>query len=115
MRRDWELVREILIAVASGGCVSLIESSLPSKRKEQLEHVRLLLDAGYIFKSRSGGLLLTWNGHELLDAIREDGVWDKLKELVQAAGVGMTTDIVVTLAKCVTQGKISLASQMPPA
>lgn len=76
--------------------------------------MRLLLEAGYIFKNRSD-LLLTWSGHELLDAIREDGVWDKLNELAQVAGVGMTTDVVITLAKCVTQGKISLASQMPPA
>jgi predicted transcriptional regulator len=46
---------------------------------------------------------LTWNGHEFLDAIRNDTVWNKLKQTIQEKGGSIPftvmQDLSLSLAK----------------
>jgi hypothetical protein len=41
---------------------------------------------------------LTWEGHELLDAIKNDTVWNKTKDTFISKGLSMTFDLVKTMA-----------------
>jgi hypothetical protein len=42
---------------------------------------------------------LTWEGHEFLDAIRSDTVWQKTKKAFSEQGVSMTFELVAHVAK----------------
>ena len=42
---------------------------------------------------------LTWDGHEFLDAIRNDTVWARTKKVFLDKGVEMTFDLVKAIAK----------------
>ncbi|MGP9592975.1 DUF2513 domain-containing protein [Halomonas sp. AOP42-C2-25] len=91
MKRDWELVRKILVQVEE------LDSSEKSLKPSDFEghlsgvvsyHMSILKDAGLIqatcFQPLSGELSctatgLTWDGHEFLDKIRSDTTWGKIK------------------------------------
>lgn len=42
---------------------------------------------------------LAWEGHEFLDAVRNDTVWTKTKKVFTEKGVDMSFDLVKTVAK----------------
>jgi len=41
---------------------------------------------------------LTWNGHEFLDAVRSDTVWQNTKKTILSKGGSMTFDLVKSVA-----------------
>jgi len=94
MKRDMDLVREILLyaeqhATPSNPCSVKIEGH---SEEEVSYHLRLMRDAGLIDARTPGGSIwavlgLTWAGHELLDAARDDSRWSKAKKtLADKAG-----------------------------
>ncbi len=112
MKRDFELVREVLLAVeASDNTQGLIDLTLPGHDDKAVSyHVKLLAEAGLIeandlstmhgfeWKPRS----LTWAGHEFLDAARNDTVWNKAMTKLkgQAATVPFEVLKAVVLQTC---------------
>jgi hypothetical protein len=42
---------------------------------------------------------LTWEGHEFLDGIRSNSVWERTKKSFREKGVEMTFDLVKVVAK----------------
>ena len=90
MKRDMDLIREILQAIEARpdeGDVLQISGRTP---KEVNYHIALLKDAGFVEATVDGDLSdafsfayvsrLTWQGHEFLDAARDDTIWHKAKE-----------------------------------
>ncbi len=80
MKRDWDLVREILLKVESDTTDNevLTPSSFPDEKKREVAyHVELLVEAdlidGRVIKTMHSGpaefivMRLTWSGHEFLD------------------------------------------------
>lgn len=77
--------------------------------------MRLLDEAGYVegrFRSSSTSdgaihaavvLRMTNAGHELLDTIRSDTVWTKIKHQSKSRGLELTFDLVMTLGKKVME------------
>lgn len=111
MKRDWDTIREILTRLeevtAEEGCLRL--SSFPVDRAADISyHLELLLEAGLVkgeMLGEFGGgpddfivLRLTWQGHEFLDAIRSDTVWQKTKKSFVSGGLSMTFDLVKSVA-----------------
>ena len=114
MRRDMDLVRQILLAIEaesfarSGGRVAVEGHAA----QEMAYHVRLLNEAGLIRAvdvSPFNGpedwipLSLTWEGHEFLDACREPGRWEKAKAVIKekagAVGFEVLKALLVGLAR----------------
>lgn len=111
MKRDWDIIREILIRLEESdiekGCLRL--SSFPQKRAHEISyHVELLIEAGLVHGKVSKTLgpgpydfmaiRLTWSGHEFLDAIRSDTIWQKTKSSFLSKGLSMTFDLVKSVA-----------------
>ncbi len=106
MRRDMDVVRDILLAVRDAtGPVSLI----PEMPKETFAaHAQLLEEAGFVMAAlRPEGkrlasdaviFRLTWSGHDFLDAVRDPAIWTQTKNGAEAAG-GFTVDLLKDLAK----------------
>jgi hypothetical protein len=104
MKRDWDVVRQVLSEIESGDRRQLRYSD--SVDPIATEHAFLLLDAGYITAIDATtldgrGLInpeLTWEGHDLLDTIRSKSVWERVKQLAKEKGVELTLDSVKLLA-----------------
>lgn len=111
MKRDWETIREILARVedSCGNGRLLKTTDFPTDRIWEISyHIELLFDAGLIsanmHRPSDGGApsfhvsRLTWDGHEFLDAIRSDTVWQKTKKSFVSGGISMTFDLVKSVA-----------------
>lgn len=109
MKLDKNLFREILLLMEQKPDISSTaeiplplekvelserDTALPPEEKKRRQeqicwfHIRLLLEEGYIkgvlSEERTGVVFvehLTWKGHELLDVIRDDTLWKKIKTL----------------------------------
>jgi hypothetical protein len=107
MKRDLELVRKILLAAEdrttdTGWLILEIEGHTP---EEISYHVRLLHEAGLLqaenLTDATGALWapkrLTWEGHEFLDAARNDTVWNKTKDVVRDKGGSVPFEVLKEL------------------
>ena len=113
MKRDWEAIRNILIAVEDMGPNQYLTLH-DFVDSEEFPHAAIAYNAELL---RSAGLVeghnvstlgpeqndfsitsLTWEGHELFDAIRTDTIWNKTKESFVKAGASMTFELVKSVA-----------------
>lgn len=110
MKRDWELVRKILVGIEEldSSERTLEPSALGAYSAGMVSyHISILKDAGLIeaicSKPLSGELectatALTWNGHEFLDKIRSDTTWTNIKSLAKSKGFDLSIDVIKTVA-----------------
>jgi hypothetical protein len=109
MKRDMDLARRILeeieVAPFDGGEAEL---DLPDASEEAIQyHLLLLTEAGLIDTidaSTMGGphfipRRLTWNGHEFLEASRDDTLWQRAKSTVQNKTGGLAFDVLLAVLK----------------
>jgi hypothetical protein len=113
MKRDWELVREILIAVESidNHRHVVSEGDLPAYDGQVVsDHIYLLQQAGLVTGTCRSPLgsprscearELTWAGHEFLDNVRSQTVWKKTRSLLQEKGLDLTFDTIKAAAGAV--------------
>jgi Hypothetical protein (DUF2513) len=118
MKRDMDLIRELLLKIENGQTsfiltsdtaaalsLSPAEGGMTAEAAAKLEeHLILLEQAGFI-EIMSGSLSghyaikrLAWEGHDFLDSIRDPKIWEKTKKGVEGAG-GFTVDLLKDLAK----------------
>lgn len=89
MKRDMDLIRDLLLAIEASPKPELPEPPELDGRSADvvMYHVRMLREAGLIDAldtSDMGGefyqeLSLNWHGHEFLDDIRDPEIWSKTK------------------------------------
>ena len=120
MKRDMELIRELLLAIEDEETNVTVPAStlrLKNNRDEQeiFYSLQLMTDAGFLeaemVKSMQGihDVLIrrmTWEGHEFLDNARNESIWKAAKEIVTQKGVsienvgfGVLTQILASVAK----------------
>jgi hypothetical protein len=98
MQRDMDLVRKIMLEVQSRGDVFPRTVKIDDVDDEMLgRHVEMLFDAGFLDGSKMQSVSrsyhivlvtdLSWEGHDFIDAISKDGVWQKLKETFSPAEI----------------------------
>lgn len=112
MKRNWETIRELLNKVEEctlpTDAVKLSDFS-QDRHAEISYHMALLIEAGLVNGQMLGTLgpsvkeffarRLTWEGHEFIDAIRSDTVWQKTKKIFIEQGISMTFELVKSVAK----------------
>lgn len=113
MKRDMDLVRDLLLKIAEAEKPPKLSELVPGRKEGTAEyklatyHIEMLVrDAGLVrgapYHTSSGdewhSLQLTWPGNDYLENIRDPTVWDKTKEGVKKLG-GASWDIVIDLAK----------------
>ena len=127
MRRDWELVRTILFGVEGLDDISAVyvpddlpaalQRATPEEDKARFfkhyEHVALLVEAGLIEGTNGGTYVLdgsrkrfevirpirlTWQGHEFLDSIRSDQVWNQIQAKTVDKGGALSFEVIKELA-----------------
>ena len=121
MKRDMELIRAIMLAVESheDGFAPQNLQIADYSEDEIGYHCYLIGNAGLAdvvdttHLGSSGPTAdiarLTWQGHEFLDAARDDTIWNRTKERVAAAGKSfLTIPVSVLTALLVDEGKRQL-------
>lgn len=115
MKRDPELMREILLALEAKPDTSSLLHPRELKGWDEeavVYELKLLKDAGYIDarlveRSEGGifclGRLLTVTGHELLDKIRTDTQWSRTRELLRKQGLAVCVETVKAAATVVLE------------
>ena len=121
MKRNLDLLREILLAVEDHEPerISTLQSISPKdfsgSEAQNFYHINMLVDAGFIKLAGKPTLAgdyavhgMTMTGHDFLDAIREQSVWNHTKKRVEEIG-SWTLDIVLGVAKEEIKRRLGLA------
>ena len=105
MKRDMDLIREILLQVEARPTATSIDLvEVPGHEQETISyHVKLLHDAGYLeaYDLRTMGpdgfkyapSALTDAGHDFLDAAKNDTIWSKAKAKLEEVGGAAPLDV----------------------
>jgi hypothetical protein len=119
MKRDMDLIREILMSIAAypNSTPYLLELVFPGHSKDQVSyHCRLLLDAGLIdahcYAANKGPddwviKGLTWAGHEFLEASRDNTRWNKAKKIIAEKTGSLSFEILKSILMDLMKGAIS--------
>jgi hypothetical protein len=119
MERDMDLLRKILLDVEKqpNPVVETISPDLSSSIDETklAYHVHLLGEAGLLTVWRIGSKgpawamprTLTWQGHEFIDAMRDDTIWNKAKSGALKAG-GWTLHTLLSFGVAELRVKLGL-------
>lgn len=119
MKRDMELVRKILFAIEKQYVDTAINNlKIEGYSTEEIAyHCKILYEAeliseyearyadGRIFRYFVGPL--TWEGHDYLDKIRSDTVWNKTKETIKNKGLPMIIDVIKEIASAIIGSMIT--------
>ncbi|MCM1223723.1 MAG: DUF2513 domain-containing protein [Lachnospiraceae bacterium] len=111
MKRDWNLIETILTKVEKGHLLSWVGNEEYKKHSvvedDLLGHIEILLDAGLLkngIVKRGGdgeicqydlrGIYISMQGHDILDALRDKPVWDRIKSKAQKAAVSISWEFI---------------------
>lgn len=122
MKRDWNIIRDILLAIEDSpkAQVFLTAEALSQHDEQAVAYNMLLLvDGGYaqgrfIHSSLGDGhiaaatlIRLTNAGHDLLQAVRQQSVWDKIKAKFAENSLDMSAELVIKVGKTIMESMLS--------
>jgi Hypothetical protein (DUF2513) len=114
MTRNWTIIREILLCLEAAPTPTTYLNArdlTDFPEQEVAYNMRLLLEAdcinAKIKESSTGNNLialaqatrLTNLGHDLLDTIRNETVWNKIQDTFKSNGIDMTIDLVLSVGR----------------
>ena len=105
MKRDDDFIRQLLLECEQSDDIHLVARLLLNPSDDELKryhHIQLLCDAGYFIPVGKHVYRMTNQGHDYLEAIKNETVWAKTKDEVTKLGgatLDMIKDIAVTLLK----------------
>ena len=115
MKRNDDLIRELLLKYEeSDDWLLMMPGDTMSASKEARQegyHVLLLSDEGFVAGVGKGTFRLTAQGHDYLNAIRSETVWNKTKEGAEKVGgvtLGIMKDIAVAYLKQEASQKLGI-------
>jgi Hypothetical protein (DUF2513) len=99
MKRDLDLIRDILLAVENWNHpepIFLEGMACEGKDKQEIGYqIDLLNDVKY---ETAAILRMTMAGHEYLDSVRSPEVWKKTKSTLEKVGGGAALDVIKEIA-----------------
>ncbi len=115
MKRDMDLVRQLLLQIEQNGSPAL--SNVPSMEgfdnDDVVHHVTLLRQAGLVKAIDASSfdgvdylqIEMTWQGHEFLDDVRDPEIWKKTKEGAGKVG-SLSLGVLADIAKAAVAAKM---------
>ena len=119
MKRDPELIRDILLRIreeSEGLLMGYDEFEDLGSQPEVAYHIQLIRDAEWVKTgTKMGGerpfhppMRLTHKGHEFLDAVENDTVWEKGRQALQERSVSAGLEVLQSLLKSYAEKKLDL-------
>ena len=121
MKRDMNLVREILVWAENQEHGSMNKNpEIPEYTEEEIAyHIYLMNKAGLVkavettsFGDKSPNAILlevTWDGHEFLNAAKDDTIWEKAKTTLFKTSTSLTFDLLLEWLKAEGRQKLGLS------
>jgi hypothetical protein len=115
MTRDDEFIRTLLFEIEALDYPYVIVSKTLSPPPETVKrnyHIELLCDAGLMTFSGGHSYRLSNQGHDYIEAIKNDTIWSKTKEGARQVGgvtLGMMKDIALAYLRKEAAEKLGLA------
>ncbi|ORE90523.1 hypothetical protein ATO13_22496 [Stappia sp. 22II-S9-Z10] len=116
MKRDMDLIREILLHVEASETLHMTAFQLPGHGDEAVtEHAILCIEKGLlegrpILTMNSREVLvgrLTWEGHDFLAAIRDETVWTRLKSSISQPLTSLPFDVIKSVGASLVQQMVA--------
>lgn len=110
MIRDDDYLREVLLEwEAEGEWLIAVPNHLGGSEEDRkyLGHVMLAVDAGLVAPVGKDTYRLTAQGHDYLDALRDEGIWSRTKQTVAETGGNATLSILQQIGLALLRKKIS--------
>lgn len=114
MKRDMDLIRRLLFRLENEppGYVRINDTI-------EAAHIVMMGDAGFVkitavHRTDSNGTVaamvegLTWSGHDLADAMRDDTIWKKAQDTILKPVGGVAFDVLLQWLKFKMQEKLGL-------
>ena len=105
MKRDMDLIRKFLLEIEEkcDGSGRVVNPPVEGYSSESvLYHQKLLYQAGYLDATPLGyGYVirkLSWEGHDFLDSIRSESIWDGVKKHLAKVGGSTAIETIKRLA-----------------
>ena len=119
MKRDWDLIRQILLTVEAANADERIsDNDIDGCTPEHFHHNAILLtEAGFvhamILQNLETTLIesLTWEGHEFLDSIRDDATWDKIKMVAKEKSISLSFAAIKAIEQHFFNAKFHLKAE----
>ncbi len=119
MKRDMDLIREILLQVEQSTDVSRLEIEVGDIDKIVIGyHQHIIIDAGLaegVDQTNLGDTnpqakiaSLTWKGHEFLDAARDPSTWENAKDRAGKVG-GVSLQVMTSILTELIKEKLGLS------
>ena len=109
MRRDFDLIRTILLGVEEDGAKAFSRAEEPTLYYQAM----LLHEAGYVRAvTDDQGITvfrLTRSGHDFLDSVRDDSIWNSTKDRVRKVSGSASLEVVKAVAESITKAMLGLS------
>lgn len=123
MKRNWNIVREIMLEVEDqpAGMETFVDKMNVVQHYDRADvqhHANLLIEAGLLkgkaMPTIGGGLVvilqgLTWEGHDWLASIHSKTIFEKTLDFAKTKGVDLTLDMLKALAVKLTAAHLGLS------
>lgn len=125
MKRDWDVIRLLLTKLEDlppASSLTLADFKVQGTDYAYVisYHMKMLIDGGYVEGQLSHELStapkhffatgLKEKGHDFLDAIRSDTIWNKTKETLAAKGIDMSFESIKTVAVTAMSSMLGLST-----
>ena len=111
MKRDDDYLRELMLRYEADQDWLFIMPGVTKdasyEERKECYHVLQMMDVGFATQVGKNTFRITAQGHDYLDAIRDQGIWEKTKAVVAETGSNATLEIVKALALGFLKKKIS--------
>src|SRR4051794_20875922 len=105
MKRDWDCIRAILVALEdkANAADHMFPAAVEGFDAQNVAYnMRLMIEANLIDGVSKSEIMtvaksMTWEGHELLDKIRSETMWNQVKKLAREKGVSLSFEAVKIL------------------
>lgn len=113
MKRDWNLIRSQLLKIESGDREVFSNYSESSSENIVCGHLELLINSGCIegvqvkrtpdgyFGRSISNPRLTMSGHDLLDTMRSENLWHKIKIKAHEKSIDLSFEAIKALSSVV--------------
>lgn len=119
MKRDWDFIREILIDIENEEDTFKKHNNTETELK-YAGHIRMLAQEGLIngieaiqgigghWSFAQNNPHLSMSGHDLLETLRSQSLWQKVKEKSKETGIELTVDTIKALAASATKAMLAI-------
>lgn len=119
MKRNWDMIRNILLRVEElePNALLTLDSFPMNEHSEISYHLEILEEAGLlhgkIHKTPGGSphsfhlIRLTWLGYDFLESIRSEAMWEEIKAQLNSKSVGLKVENIMATAQIITKKLLS--------